>query len=151
MNKYTAGIIAGFAATVVLSVMMIIKAGMGLMPHLNVIAMLAMMAHQKMGLPVTPAIGWLLHFIIGTILWGLAFAALYQYIPGKKAWLKGILFGIAAWILMMIGPMPMAGAGLFGLKLGLAAPVMTLVLHMLFGVVLGLMYMALLPKAKAAS
>ena len=150
MNRYTAGILAGFVATVVLSVMMVIKAAAGLMPHLNVIVMLAGMAHHKFGMPATPVVGWLLHFFIGTVVWGLAFAALYKVIPGSKAWLKGVLFAIGAWLLMMIGPMPMAGAGLFGLKVGMPAPVMTLVLHILYGVVLGVVYQKLQPKAVAS-
>jgi hypothetical protein len=33
--------------------------------------------------------------------------------------------------------MPMAGAWLFGMAMGLMAPVMTLVLHVIFGAVLG--------------
>ncbi len=41
---------------------------------------------------------------------------------------------------MMLIPMPMAGAGLFGLKLGPMAPVMTLVLHLVWGAVLGAAY-----------
>jgi len=146
MNRYAAGVIAGFVATLVLSAMMIAKATMGLMPDLNVIAMLTTMAHQKMGMPATPVVGWMLHFFIGTIVWGLAFAALYNVIPGGKAWLKGILLGIAAWVLMMIGPMPMAGAGLFGIKLGMAAPIMTLILHVIFGLVLGVTYQFLRSK-----
>ena len=40
--------------------------------------------------------------------------------------------------MMMMGPMPMAGAGLFGLQLGMMAPVATLMLHIMWGVVLGL-------------
>lgn len=146
MNKYSAGLIAGFVATLVLSGLMLIKAAMGLMPHLNVIAMLAGMAHAKMGMPATPIVGWVLHFFIGTVVWGLLFAALFGVIPGGKAWLKGIVFGIFAWVLMMIGPMPMAGAGLFGLHLGMPAPVMTLILHIVFGLVLGATYNALRSK-----
>lgn len=151
MNKYAAGIVAGFVATVVLSIMMVIKGAMGLMPHLNVIAMLTGMAHQMMGVPETPVVGWMLHFFIGTVLWGLAFAALYNLIPGAKGWLKGMVFGIAAWILMMLIPMPMAGAGLFGLKMGMAAPIMTLMLHILYGIVLGIVYVAFRPKPQAAN
>ena len=150
MNRYTAGIVSGFVATVVLSIMMVIKAAAGLMPHLNVIAMLAGMAHQKFGMPASPLVGWVLHLFIGTVVWGLAFAALYKVIPGTKPWLKGVLFAIGAWLLMMIGPMPMAGAGLFGLKLGMPAPIMTLVLHILYGVVLGLVYQKLRSRPSAS-
>jgi hypothetical protein len=40
----------------------------------------------------------------------------------------------------MVAIMPMVGAGLFGLALGVMAPVMTLVLHLIFGAVLGWVY-----------
>jgi len=36
--------------------------------------------------------------------------------------------------------MPMAGVGLFGMTMGLMAPMMTLVLHVIFGAVLGVTY-----------
>lgn len=36
--------------------------------------------------------------------------------------------------------MPMAGKGLFGMHIGIMAPTMTLVLHLIFGAVLGWVY-----------
>jgi len=134
MKNISAGLIAGFAATVVLSILMIAKSMMGVMPALDVISMLSMM----MGTPA--AMGWVAHFMIGTIAWGGGFAVLYGLIPGGSALIKGIVFGIAAWLAMMIVVMPMAGAGLFGMNFGMMAPVMTLVLHIIFGAVLGLVY-----------
>ena len=134
MNKITAALVAGFAATVVLSILMIAKTMMGVMPELDVIAMLGAM----MG--VSTAMGWFGHFVIGTVIWGGAFALLYDMIPGGTAVVKGIVFGIAAWLGMMILVMPMAGAGLFGMSFGLMAPIMTLVLHIIYGVVLGLVF-----------
>jgi hypothetical protein len=41
---------------------------------------------------------------------------------------------------MMVVLMPMAGAGLFGMNMGVMAPMMTLVLHLIFGAVLGWVY-----------
>ncbi len=131
-----AGIISGFVATVVLSIVMVMKAKMGLMPELNAIKMLAGM----MGAPLV--MGWVAHFMIGTILWGTGFALLVDKLPGSVM-ASAISFGILAWILMMVGPMPMAGAGLFGLKLGMMAPVATLMLHIIWGIVLGLTYQRL--------
>ncbi len=127
-------IFAGFIATLVLSVLMIFKAMMGLMPDLNVIKMLAHMMHAA------PVMGWVAHFVVGAIIWGIAFALLFNKLPSQAPWLKGIIFAIGAWVLMMIVVMPMAGAGLFGLHLGIMAPVMTLVLHIIFGAVLGGVY-----------
>lgn len=131
MNKIIAGLAAGFIATVVLSILMILKGMMGLMPGLNVIVMLSAMMH-------TPLImGWVAHFMIGTVAWGGLFAVFYDKIPGGSAVSKGIALSIAAWLAMMIVVMPMAGAGLFGMHMGMMAPVMTLVLHIIFGAVLG--------------
>ncbi len=137
MNNILQGIIAGLAATVVLSLLMVVKSMMGLMPELNVIAMLSGMMGSSL------AIGWIAHFMIGTVVWGILFAVFAASLPGNSLWLKGILFGVIAWLGMMIAIMPMAGAGLFGMNLGMAAPIMTLVLHVIYGAVLGGVYAAL--------
>lgn len=142
MNIYIRSMIAGFVATVVLSAMMIMKGAMGIMPELDVIAMLAKMVQDLMGFGGA-GLAWLMHFMIGTVIWGILFVLLYGRLPGDNAVTKGISFGVLAWLLMMIGPMPMAGASLFGVGLGLMAPVMTLVLHIVFGAVLGAVFQAL--------
>ncbi|PKQ13290.1 MAG: hypothetical protein CVT70_04785 [Alphaproteobacteria bacterium HGW-Alphaproteobacteria-1] len=136
MTDLKPGLLAGFIATVVLSLLMIGKAMMGVMPELDVIAMLSGM----MGMP--SAMGWVVHFVIGTIAWGGGFALLYSAIPGGSAVIKGIVFGIAAWLMMMIAVMPMAGAGVFGMNFGMMAPMMTLVLHIIFGAVMGAVFQA---------
>lgn len=88
----------------------------------------------------SPAAGWIAHFVIGTVLWGGLFAWLDPNLPGGSHWAKGIVFSTGAWLLMMILVMPMAGAGLFGMNLGIMAPIMTLILHLIFGAVLGGVY-----------
>jgi len=133
-NNIGKAVLAGFFATVVLSLLMIAKAMMGLMPGLNVIKMLGSITGGG------PVVGWLTHFGIGTIAWGAGFALSYDIIPGSAPWQKGIVFASGAWVLMMLIVMPLAGAGLFGLRLGLMAAVMTLVLHIIFGAVLGAGY-----------
>ncbi|MDZ4094372.1 MAG: DUF6789 family protein [Paracoccaceae bacterium] len=134
MQNLSAGLLAGFVATVVLSVLMMAKTMMGVMPELDVIHMLSGM----MGMPAIA--GWLGHFMIGTVAWGGGFALLYGMIPGGSAVIKGIVFGVAAWAGMMIVVMPMAGAGIFGMNFGVMAPMMTLVLHVIFGAVLGMVF-----------
>lgn len=128
------GIVAGFVATVVLSMIMTAKGMMGVMPELNVIAMLSSMMNA------TPIVGWLTHFMIGMIAWGIGFTIVLNVLPGHTNLLKGINFGIAAWVLMMLVVMPMAGSGLFGLKMGVMAPAITLMLHAIFGAVLGFVF-----------
>lgn len=139
------GVLAGFIATVVLSAVMLLKGMMGMMPEMNAIKMLTAMAHGFMNTPAVPIVGWLLHFVIGSVVWGMLFAVLIRHIPGRSSTVKGLVFGTAAWLLMMIMVMPLAGAGLFGLQLGMGAPVATLVLHWVFGAVLGAVYGGFVP------
>lgn len=48
---------------------------------------------------------------------------------------------------MMVAVMPMAGAGLFGLNLGIMVPILIFVLHVIFGAVLRWTYGRLLHRA----
>lgn len=140
------GLIAGFVATLVLSGLMVMKSMMGLMPELDVVAMLTHM----MG-ATSPLAGWAAHFMIGAIVWGGSFAFLNSSIPGGGQLAKGVVFGVGAWLLMMVMVMPMAGAGLFGMSFGMMAPVMTLMLHVIFGAVLGAVYGAQRPALSSAA
>ena len=134
------GIIAGLAATVVLTLLMMMKKMMGVMPELDPVHMISDMVAQKMGLEPNIIIGWVLHFGIGAVAWGGGFAVLNDILPGSGQIAKGLSMGIAAWLLMMIGPMPMSGSGLFGMSMGIMAPVLTLILHIVFGVALGFFF-----------
>jgi hypothetical protein len=78
--------------------------------------------------------------MIGIIGWGVGFAAVFRILPGGSSVTKGVGFAVAAWLMMMLIVMPMAGAGLFGLDMGMMAPAMTLMLHAIFGVVLGFVF-----------
>ena len=127
-------IVAGFVATVVLSAMMLMKQSMAVMPELDPIGMITSMAGAS-----SPAIGWIGHFVIGSVFWGIGFAIVSPYLPGPY-FLRGMIFAAGAWLMMMIMMMPMAGAGLFGTGLGMMTPVATLMLHIVFGVVLGGVY-----------
>ncbi|SOC31039.1 DUF6789 family protein [Thalassospira xiamenensis] len=142
MNTYAKAMLAGFAATAALSVLMVMKAAMGLMLTLNVISMLSYMAQQMLGLGEM-WFGWLMHFLIGTVLWGGLYALSFNKLPTSSPVGKAVVFAVGAWLLMMIMAMPMAGAGLFGLKLGMMAPIMTLVLHIIWGLVLGSIFSVL--------
>jgi len=128
-----AGFLSGFIATVVLSILMIIKAKMGLMPELNAINMLADMMNAPL------LMGWITHFMIGTVVWGLLFSTIVEKLPSDII-TNAVIFSVIAWLMMMMIVMPIAGAGLFGLKLGMMAPVATLMLHLIWGVVLGFTY-----------
>lgn len=129
MNRFIRGIIAGLVATVVLSLLMLMKGMMGLMPDVDVIAMLA----GKMG--DNAMMGWAAHFMIG-IVYGIAMAVIGGGIG------RGIVLATAGWLVMMVALMPMMGSGMFGMSMesGMMVPVATLMLHLIFGVVLGFTY-----------
>ena len=135
MARIGKGMLAGFAATVVLSALMLMKTAMGIMPALDLPKMIAGM----MGRPGTPAVGWVAHFMIGIVLYGVAIVLLSRRLPGSHT-VRGMIVGAIGWLVMMTMLMPMAGGGLFALGLGLMAPVMTLMLHLIFGAVLGAGY-----------
>jgi len=134
------GIAAGFIATIILTIFMMIKKTMGVMPELDPVHMLATMAAQKLGIEENPVIGWVMHFVIGSVAWGSAIAIFNDKLPTDSQITKGIIVGIGAWFLVMIGPMPMSGSGLFGLGIGPMAPVATLILHINFGIASGVSY-----------
>lgn len=134
MNNYVRGILAGFIATIVLSALMFMKGKMGMMPELDIIAMLA----SKMG--GDAMMGWIAHFMIGSLGYGLAFAVIGDKLPGGNFVGKGIVLGIIGWLVMMIVMMPMMGGQMFLMNMGIMAPMMTLILHIIFGAVLGFSY-----------
>ncbi len=74
------------------------------------------------------------------ILWGLIFAATASMWPGSSYLAKGASFSVAACLLMMIVAMPIAGAGFFGMGFGIMAPIATLILHVIYGLVLGAVF-----------
>jgi hypothetical protein len=145
MNANIAGIVAGLIATAVLSALMLLKGMMGVMPDLDVIAMIAgMMGAGAM-------MGWIAHFMIGAI-YGLVFAQIAGHGTTGAAVMRGVGLGVVGWLVMMIVLMPMAGGGMFGLAMpsGMMAPVATLMLHVIFGAVLGVSFARLTGGATAS-
>jgi len=133
------GIAAGFVATVVLSAMMLVKHSMGLVPELDPIEDIVHVADHLTGMTLPLPFGWIGHFVLGTVAWGIISAALQASLPGAPV-VKGLIFGALAWLAMMIIFTPLAGHGLFALSLGPQATVATLVLHLIYGAVLGGVY-----------
>lgn len=147
MRRLARGMAAGFVATLALSVLMIAKAALGVAPGLNAIALLTAAAAHHAGLPASPWTGWALHFLIGTVAWGGLFALLADGIRLQAFWVKGVAFGLGAWALMMVIFMPLAGGGFLGLALGPGTPVAALVLHLVFGGLMGAVYAGLRSRA----
>ena len=52
------------------------------------------------GTEVHAGVIWLLSFVIGAIVWGFVFGQAYRFLPGSGPWLKGVYFGVGAWLAM---------------------------------------------------
>lgn len=122
MDKLGRGIIAGFLATIVLSAM------------LDPIAMVVRSADL-----LSPSLGWLLHFLVGTLVWGAGFALVHDVLRGPS-WLRGVIFGAGAWLAVIVAVTLMRGVGLFVIDLGVATPAAMLAVNMVFGAILGVIY-----------
>jgi len=125
------GLIGGFVGSAVLAILFVMKGMMGVMPQMDIIAMMSTMMGMGM------AMGWVAHFVIGTVIWGGIFSIANGSIPGGSQTGKGIVLGIAAWLMMMIIVMPMAGGGFFGMNFGMMGFAVPLIMHIIFGAVLG--------------
>src|SRR5215203_5066071 len=134
MQNELKGLIAGFAATLAITVVLLINNAMNLIPQIDIIGLLVKMAS------LTRAAAWMDHFIVGVVVWGLAFAAYDGLAPGLANWLKGLIFRVFAWLMMMVTFLPLAGAGFFGAKIGMTPVLGLLFLHLVYGVVLGVTY-----------
>jgi uncharacterized membrane protein YagU involved in acid resistance len=134
MTNTMRGMLAGLVATVVLSALMLLKASMGLWPELNLVRLLINLGSIQL------VAAWMDHFIVGVIVWGMLFGALDSMWESRAYWLKGLVFGVFAWLLMMILFMPLTKAGFFGVKIGPPAIYVTLGYHLIYGLVLGVTY-----------
>jgi hypothetical protein len=133
------GLTAGFVATVVLSLLMIGRFVLGLVSALNPIGDIVRVGSALAGVQLPAPFGWVGFFFIGTVVWGIAYTFLEPSLPGP-ALAKGLAFGVFAWLAMMIVFMPVAGHGLFAAALGVPAAAAALVLHLVYGAVLGATY-----------
>lgn len=132
MKEIGKGLLARLAATTVLSILMVLKAMAGLPPGLAIPKMLAAMA----GASGQPIIGWIIHALIGIVVYGIAIALVRKNMPGSSI-VQGLSLSVIGWLIMMIVLMPIAGAGLFAMNMRPSASVATLELHLIFGAVLG--------------
>ncbi|HEY3081145.1 MAG TPA: DUF6789 family protein [Chloroflexota bacterium] len=87
------------------------------------------------------ALALLLHFGVGIAL-GLVYAAFVEPRLDGPGWRRGVLFALVPWALSLVFFLPLVGGGLFGLGLG-AGPlpiIGNLILHLVYGAVLGWVY-----------
>jgi hypothetical protein len=136
------GTIAGGVATVALSVVMLLIGATGFEPQLELTRVLLTLVDAP---PSQYALGWALHFIIGSVVLGGLFAYIEPRLGADTHTKSGVLFGIIAWLIVMLVFLPAAGAGYFGFQLAWFAPIIMLAMQVLYGGVLGWTYGKLSP------
>lgn len=140
MDKIGSGLLAAFVATMLMAVILSIKSAIGVFPAVDIVLLLTTMAATHLGTPEHMAIGWAVHFFVGVLIWGPVFSILEPRLPGSDFWKRGIVFGVGAWLAMMIVVMPLSGAGIFGLETSIGVPIIALLMHIVFGALLGGIY-----------
>lgn len=143
MSRVQKGLVAGFAATVAVSLLEVANTLLG--PWASSFPrLLSVMA----GTPDLPAVGWLAHFVAGTVVLGPLFAILCPRLPTDTPETKGIVFAVGAFIVMGLTIAPLTGAGVFGMRAGFGTLAWMILTHAVFGVVLGNVYARLVEREK---
>lgn len=138
------GLVAGFAATFVTSAIVQMKNATGKLPEVHILKTWSAL----LGEPTHVAVGWIAHIVVGVVVGGIAFALLNPRLPTRSFALKGVVFGILMWLVMMLVVMPLAGAGVFASHQSTVAPAAILALYLIYGIVLGNFYRSGLDPVK---
>lgn len=143
-------VISGIVATLVFTMILKMAPKMG-MPNMDIVDLLGSMFSPKSN----QMLGWMMHLMMGMV-----FAVIYAFLwstgIGAATWISGLIFGAIHWLIVgvMMAMIPMMHAGIKsgavkapGMWMTNNGGAMTfmggLVGHMIFGVVVALVYAAL--------
>ena len=125
-------IAGGFVGTILLTLMMRFVA--------------PVMTGQRIDMPgklgdmtgMGPIAGMIMHFLVGSVIFGLVYAfVLFRFLPGAP-WQKGLLSGVIFWLGLEVVMMPMIGGGFFSSQMGgVRIVVAALIAHLVYGAALG--------------
>lgn len=136
---------AGLCGTAAHTLLMIFKAQSGILPGFNPYAQLQKTISLFTGAEVHPLVPWVLSLLNGAMLLGPLFGRLYRYLPGASGAAKGLVFGIAGWLLMSAVFFPLIGLGFFAANTGLGIwpALFTLAMLLAYSVIMGAAFSAL--------
>jgi hypothetical protein len=95
--------------------------------------------------------GLMMHFVNGSVIFPAIYLyALYAHLPGSLA-IRGTIWGVVLWFIAQTVVTPMTGAGLFSSAMGgVMAAMGSLIDHLLYGSLLGVIASAPEPRAAHA-
>ncbi len=139
-SRLMRGMMAGFVATFVVSMILVLRLAAGIMPWYDPIEIMNLAMQDAFDTPDSRELAWGIHFAVGTLIWGFLYGLVTPYLPGRTHLLRGLAFGLISWLVVMVTVFPLAGSGLFGLGFGAIAPLSMLLAHVVFGLVIGAVY-----------
>jgi len=127
-------ILAGLAGTLVMTIVMLLAPMMG-MPEMNI----GKMPGDFMNVGV--AVGWIMHFMIGTMLAVIYVAVFLNKLSGSGI-MRGTIYGLVPWFVSQVIMNPMMGAGIFASNT--PSPMMmvmgSMLGHLMYGATVGKVY-----------
>lgn len=149
MSRVQKGLIAGLAATIAVSLLEVANLMFG--PWAVSFPRLLSVMLQ---MPDTIAVGWIAHFVVGTLVLGPLFAIACPKLPTDTPETKGILFAVVAFVLMGLTVAPLAGmvgerpVGVFFMLAGFNTFAWMIATHAVYGIVLGNVYGRLVERER---
>ena len=137
--EFGRALVVGFIATFVATIYGYWEVAVGL-PKLDFAMVLGLdLAPEEASREFAYALGMVQHFIDGMLL-GLIFVRIFvRFLPGHYV-IKGLVFGIIAWVGSSLVASPIHGAGLFWIRWRVPALVGVFVWHIVWGITLGVTY-----------
>lgn len=73
-------------------------------------------------------------------IWGLIFGAVVSLAGLEGSFLTGAAFALLPWLVLGLVMLPKAGAGVFGTKVSKKIPVVSLIMHLIWGAIAGTVF-----------
>lgn len=145
--KLWKSIVAGLCGSIAHSLLMYLKSWAGLLQSFQPYEALQAALSDVIGTAINPVLPWVLSFLNGSTILSFAFGNFYRRLPGEVGAIKGLVFGLAGWMVMGLIFFPMIGLGLFALQVGLGVlpALFSLAMIMAYSITLGVVYDALNP------
>lgn len=135
-QRFKHGFLLGVAATIAMSAVMLVGMATGLAPMPQPIPLA--IAEGVLGTAV-PQLVLMIVGVTSHLVYGGFWAGLLATGTQKITLVRGLLLGIGLWLLMQVLVLPLLGWGFFGAAVTPKIAVGTLVLHLIYGLALGVL------------